>query len=459
MKHSKLFIIIIAVVAVLLFFIDLPHGITTPRLKVPFINTTIPGQSFNPSVVDINAGFIHIQNSFNYKLGLDLQGGTELTYQVDMSHIKPSERDSAFESARSVIEKRVNFFGVTEPTIESLKMPPSTYRIIVQLPGTTNVDDAINLIGKTAQLSFWEQGASASAAQKIASPSSLMDLQLQQVLGNNPKKTKLTGKDLKQAQVTFDQQTGQPQVQLKFTSNGTKLFGQITKRNVGKPVAIVLDNQVVQAPIVNEPILNGDAVINGNFTVNDAKNVVIQLNAGALPAPLNIIGQSTVGPSLGIQALKESAFAGVIGFITILIFMSYLYRREGLIASIALVIYVIIMLALFKIFSITLTLAGIAGFILSIGMAVDANILIFERMKEERRMGKSLEIAKRIGFSRAWTSIRDSNFTSIIVSFILFYFGTGIVRGFAIVLLVGIIVSMFSAIVVTRNLLAVLDNE
>lgn len=457
MKHAKLFVGIILVLAVILFFFDLPNGLALPKFKIPFTKTTVNSKTLSLSDINLNIGSVHFQKNFDYKLGLDLQGGAELTYQVDMSHIPQAERDSAFESARNIIEKRVNFFGVSEPTIESLKMPPSTYRIIVQLPGATNVDQAISLIGKTAQLSFWEPGASASA--QTATPSSLLDLQLTQVLGAQPKPTKLTGKDLKQAQVTFDQQTGQPQVQLTFTSNGAKLFGQITSRNVGKPVAIVLDDQVIQAPIVNEAILNGSAVINGSFTTQQANDVVIQLNAGALPAPLHIIGQSTIGPSLGILALKESAFAGIIGFITILIFMSYLYKREGLIASVALVIYVIIMLALFKMFSITLTLAGIAGFILSIGMAVDANILIFERMKEERRAGRSLDVAKRIGFSRAWTSIRDSNFTSIIVSLILFYFGTGIVRGFAIVLLVGIIVSMFSAIVVTRNLLAVLDNE
>jgi preprotein translocase subunit SecD len=455
MKHAKLFVSIIIVLAVILFFFDLPNGLPLPKFTIPFTQTKV--EKINLSDINLNVGAFHFQKSIDYKLGLDLQGGAELTYQVDMSHIPQAERDSAFESARNIIEKRVNFFGVSEPTIESLKMPPSTYRIIVQLPGATNVDQAISLIGKTAQLSFWEPGASISA--QTATPSSILDLQLRQVLGAEPKETKLTGKDLKQSQVTFDQQTGQPQVQLTFTSQGTKLFGQITSKNVGKPVAIVLDNQVIQAPIVNEAILNGNAVINGSFTTQQANDVVIQLNAGALPAPLHIIGQSTIGPSLGILALKESAFAGIIGFITILIFMSYLYRREGLIASVALVIYVIIMLALFKIFSITLTLAGIAGFILSIGMAVDANILIFERMKEERRAGRSLDVAKRIGFSRAWTSIRDSNFTSIIVSLILFYFGTGIVRGFAIVLLVGIIVSMFSAIVVTRNLLAVLDNE
>ncbi len=455
MKKPTIFVGIIFFVSILLFFAVLPQGLKLPGFKLPFLNQEV---NLNFSQIDINAGPLHIQKNFDYRLGLDLQGGTRLTYDVDMSEVESDKRDAAFESVRNVIERRVNFFGVTEPTIQTVKVSDD-YRVVVELPGTTNVEEAISLIGKTAQLSFWESNPAATEAAEQATPSSLLDFQLAQVLGANPQKTKLTGRDLKQAQVTFNQQTGEPQVLLTFTPEGTKLFADITKRNVGKPVAIALDEQVIQAPVVNEPILNGSAVISGGYDTTAAKNVVIQLNAGALPAPLHIIAQSTEGPSLGLEALKKSAFAGAIGFITILLFMSYLYKKEGLLASVALIIYVLINLFVFKFFSITLTLAGIAGFILSVGMAVDANILIFERMKEELRAGKSLDVARKIGFKRAWTSIRDSNVTSIIVSLILFYFGTGIVRGFAIVLLIGIVVSMFSAIVVTRNLLAVFDNK
>ena len=266
-------------------------------------------------------------------------------------------------------------------------------------------------------------------------------------------------KDLKVARVVYGSSDGTPQVQLNFTSEGTKLFADITKRNVGKPVAIVLDDTAISAPIVQQIILNGDAVISGNFTQDQAKALSIQLNAGALPAPLKLIAQSTVGPSLGIESLKKSLVGGVIGLISLIVFMIALYRKEGVLASIALAVYTIIVLFIFKFIPITLTLAGIAGFILSIGMAVDANILIFERMREELRNNKPRNIAIGLGFKRAWPSIRDSNISSLITTFILFYFGSGMIRGFALALAIGIIVSMFSAITVTRNLLRFAEKE
>jgi len=264
---------------------------------------------------------------------------------------------------------------------------------------------------------------------------------------------------LKKASVVFGSQDGKPQVQLDFTGLGSKYFSEITKRNVGKQVSIVLDNFVVSAPVVQQAILSGNAVISGNFTTPIAKNLAIQLNAGALPAPLHIIGQTTVGPSLGIESLKKSLLGGILGLLSIVVFMSVLYKKEGVIASLALFIYTVFVLFIFKAIPITLTLAGVAGFILSIGMAVDANILIFERMREELRAGKSKNVAARLGFSRAWSSIRDSNISSLITCFILFYFGSGIIRGFALTLAIGILVSMFSAIVVTRSLLSVFDTE
>jgi len=365
-----------------------------------------------------------------------------------MRGLPSSEQSTAFESARTVIERRVNFFGVTEPSIQALKVGPD-YRIIIELPGTTNVDQAINLIGKTAQLSFWEEGKEKIATEEA----SLYPLGLTQVFENKSQKTLLTGKDLKAARVVYGSADGTPQVQLNFTPEGTKLFAVITQRNVGKPVAIVLDNVVIQAPIVQQAILNGDAVISGGYTPEAAKNVAIQLNAGALPAPLKLIGQSTVGPSLGIESLKKSLLGGFIGFISLIVFMVALYKKEGVLAGVALSLYTIIVLFIFKFIPITLTLAGIAGFILSVGMAVDANILIFERMREELRSNKSRNLAINLGFNRAWPSIRDSNISSLITTFILFYFGSGLIRGFAIALAIGIIVSMFSAITVTRNLL------
>lgn len=425
--RPKIFLLILFFVASILFFIDLP---------------------FLPSRVNINLGPIHLKRELSYKLGLDLQGGARLIYQADMRGLPSSEQSTAFESARTVIERRVNFFGVTEPSIQALKVGPD-YRIIIELPGTTNVDQAINLIGKTAQLSFWEEGKEKIATEEA----SLYPLGLTQVFENKSQKTLLTGKDLKAARVVYGSADGTPQVQLNFTPEGTKLFAVITQRNVGKPVAIVLDNVVIQAPIVQQAILNGDAVISGGYTPEAAKNVAIQLNAGALPAPLKLIGQSTVGPSLGIESLKKSLLGGFIGFISLIVFMVALYKKEGVLAGVALSLYTIIVLFIFKFIPITLTLAGIAGFILSVGMAVDANILIFERMREELRSNKSRNLAINLGFNRAWPSIRDSNISSLITTFILFYFGSGLIRGFAIALAIGIIVSMFSAITVTRNLL------
>lgn len=457
MRNSKVFIILILLVAVVLFFFSLPGKIDFNAIKFPFVDQPkkVANFVFDPAKISANLGFGTIEKNIPYRLGLDLQGGTKLTYRVDMKDVKPDERNDAFESARTVIERRINYLGVSEPSIQTLKIGDD-YRIIVELPGMSNVNDAINLIGQTAQLSFWERNEKQTFASESAD---LLSYGLLQILGGTPNQTKLTGKDLKRATVVFDQTSGQPQVQLTFSSQGGKYFSDITKKNVGKPVAIVLDQQVISAPIVQQEIANGNAVISGAFTPDDAKNLAIALNAGALPAPLEIIAQTSVGPSLGIQSLHKSLFAAIIGFISIIFFMTYIYKKEGVIACVALLIYVIINLFIFKLIPVTLTLAGIAGFILSIGMAVDANILIFERMKEEIRKGKPRDVALKNGFARAWTSIRDSNVTSIITCVILFYFGSGIVRGFALTLLIGIIVSMFSAITVTRSLIKVFDTK
>lgn len=453
MRSPKFFLAVLFFVAALLFFIDVPIAIRFGKINIPFINKKID-LGFNSSKLNLAFGPVKINKDLNYKLGLDLQGGARLIYQVDMKNIPEKERDTAFEGVRAVIERRINFFGVAEPNIQSVKLPQD-YRIIVELPGATNVDQALNLIGKTAELSFWEDGREKLATEEAF----LLPLGLANIYQNKPIKTKLTGSDLKSAKVVFGSKDGTPQVQLNFTAEGTKIFGDITKRNVSKSVAIVLDEVAISAPIVQQAILNGDAVISGRFTQEEAKNLAIQLNAGALPAPLKLIGQSTVGPSLGIESLKKNLVGGLVGFISIVLFMSFLYKKEGVLASLALVIYTVIVLFFFKAIPITLTLAGIAGFILSIGMAVDANILIFERLKEELRSGKPRNIAIKLGFNRAWPSIRDSNISSLITTFILFYFGSGIIRGFAVALGIGIVISMFSAIVVTRNLLKYFEGE
>lgn len=441
MKKSTTFALSIFLVSAILLLFDIPIPLKFGKIAL------------DPSHPKLAIGPVKFSRDLSYKLGLDLQGGTSLTYSVDMKGIPAAQQSDAFEGARTVIERRVNFFGVTEPTIQSLKLG-NDYRIVIDLPGATNVDQALNLIGTTAQLSFWEEGTEKINPQiQYVLPAGLM-----KIYKNTPIKTKLTGKDLKSAQVSYGSQNGTPQVQLNFTSDGSKYFADITQRNVGKQVAIVLDNAVISAPVVQQAILSGNAVISGNFTQDAAKNLAIQLNAGALPAPLKPIGQTTVGPSLGIESLKKSLLGGIIGFISVVIFMVVLYKKEGAVAGTALLIYTTIILFIFKAIPVTLTLAGIAGLILSIGMAVDANILIFERMREEIRAGKPANVAQRLGFSRAWPSIRDSNVSSLITTFILFYFGSGPIRGFAVALGIGILVSMFSAIVVTRNLLRVFEK-
>ena len=395
-----------------------------------------------------------IGKNLEFRRGLDLEGGTSITFKAETSDVPKDQMPDALNSAKTVIEKRINLFGVSEPVIQTATVNGDS-RIIVELPGVTDVNQAINLIGTTAQLSFWEQGASESARQ--ASPSAY-PLGIVEVLGQNAKKTDLSGGDLQRSSVTFDQNTGNPQIQLVFSGKGAKKFADITKRNVNRIVAMVLDNQVIEAPRVNQAILTGDAVITGSFTLAQAKLLSTELNAGALPVPLSVLEQRVIGPTLGIDAVKKCFAAGVIGFLIIVIFMSILYGRLGAVASLALAVYSLLVLSIFKIsnltpYGITLTLSGIAGFILSIGMAVDANILIFERIKEEKRLGKKQEESIEIGFSKAWPSIRDSNISTLITSAILYEFGTGVVKGFALVLAIGVLVSMFSAIVVTRTFL------
>ena len=265
----------------------------------------------------------------------------------------------------------------------------------------------------------------------------------------------LTGADLRLAQVQFDngnQIAGRPSVGLEFNPEGAKKFAELTRENLGKPLAIFLDNRILTAPVVKTEITDGQAVISGNFTLDEAKKLTVQLNAGALPVPIKVVEQRNIGATLGTESIVKSLIAGTIGFVIVLLFMLVNYGLKGFLADIALIIYVLLSLAFFKLIPVTLTLAGIAGFILSVGMAVDANILIFERIKEELRWGRPLRAAIELGFLRAWTSVRDSNASSLITAGILFWFGTGPVRGFALTLIVGILVSLFTSITITRTL-------
>jgi len=599
----------------------------------------------------------------DFRLGLDLQGGTHLVYEADVSNIEQKERGSALEGVRDVIERRVNNLGVAEPLVQ-VNRSGDSWRVIVELAGIKDVNEAINMIGETPLLEFKEQniekpremtaeekaemkeynqkakeranvvlekakveedfeklvkeysedeetkesggvlgyisdsgqfkplyqaaeqteigsvhenivemqegfniikvlnkqedekeikashilicyeGASHcdSGLSKEEAKEKLQEIQSEVNLENfadmaaehstdvgtkeqggdlgwfskdmmvekfaDPafslktgeisdivetdfgyhliyktderikpqyevarilikqkkeydyvppveewKNTGLSGKQLKRANVVFDPNTNMPQVSLEFNDEGQELFKEITTRNVGKPVAIFLDGEPISIPTVNEPISDGRAVISGNFNIQEAKILTQRLNAGALPVPINLVSQQTVGATLGQESLSQSLLAGIVGLILVVLFMLIYYRLPGLIAVVALLIYGVIILFLFKYIPVTLTLSGIAGFLLSIGMAVDANVLIFERLKEEVREGKPLDLSVQEGFKRAWPSIRDGNISTLITCLILAWFGTSMIRGFAITLSIGIIVSMFSAIVITRQVL------
>lgn len=426
------FIVILVLASILI------DSASLPTIKIPFIKKEI-----SLSV---------LSERFPFKLGLDLQGGTELTLQTQMDKISEGSRDDALESARSVIERRVNAFGVSEASVVLAKVG-SERRILVDLPGVKDASAAASLVGKTAQLDFREPPATMSSEMIEATKSGIPVAFLY-------KKTGLTGADLKRAQVVYGQagSNANPQVSIEFNSDGAKKFQEITKRNVGKPLAIFLDNQLVSAPIVQAEIIGGNAVINGTFTAESAKALAIQLNAGALPVPIVILSQRSIAASLGQSSVNKSLLAGFIGLGIVMLYMASYYGLFGVMADVALVIYTLITLAVFKtglfiLPPVTLTLSGIAGFILSVGMAVDANILIFERIKEERRWGKEKRRALELGFSRAWSSIRDSNISSLITSLILFNFGSGLVKGFALTLGVGVLISMFTAVVITKSLL------
>lgn len=488
-------------------------------------------------------------NRYQVQLGLDLRGGSHLTYQADVTKVNPAERTDALEGVRDVIERRVNFFGVSEPVVQTSTVGDN-YRVIVELPGVTDVNQAIKLIGETPILEFKEQNLTpvqavadevnkfnaeaktkadgillrarrgedfAKLAREFSEDSSkdaggdlgwfakgvmvapfeeaAFALKLNEVTkdlvetqfgyhiikktdarsggpsGDEVKAshilirtrtpetpeqwvaTGLSGQQLAKAQVEFDQSTGLPQVNLTFNDEGKKLFGEITSRNVGKPVAIFLDGAPISTPTVQQAITGGQAVITGNFSLPEAKQLAQRLNSGALPVPVTLLSQENVDASLGKDSVQRSMLAGMLGILLVALFMVAYYRLPGLLAVFALAVYSLITFAIFKLWPVTLTLAGIAGFILSIGMAVDANVLIFERLREELRAGKPLAPAIEEGFRRAWTSIRDSNVSSLITAVILMWMGSSLVKGFAVTLALGILISMFSAITVSRTLL------
>lgn len=388
-----------------------------------------------------------------FKLGLDLNGGTHLVYRADVSKIPAGEVADSMNALRDVIERRVNIFGVSEPVVQLernafLSSKEAEEKLIVELPGVTNVEEAIKNIGQTPFLEF---KSLTSADQKAVDALNLEGEARRTELLKRFKDTGLTGRMLAKAQLVFEPTTGQPVVSLEFTSEGRTLFAQITKANIGNILGIFLDGKEISLPVVRDEIREGKAQISGTFDVKSAQELVRNLNYGALPVPIELISTQTVGASLGKSAINGGVRSGIIAFTIIGIFLLLWYRLPGIVAIISLGVYTVIMLALFKLIPVTLTGAGIAGFILSIGMAVDANILIFERMKEELRHGRGISDAMHEGFARAWLSIRDSNTSSIITGLILYYFGsTSVVTGFALVFLIGVVVSMFTAITASR---------
>lgn len=440
---TRLFLLLF--IALLAFLVDLPNNYS---LKIPFTSQSVV---LNPPLIDMNLMGVRVQKEFKTHLGLDLAGGTHVGLEADMKDITPDARLDALESAKEVIERRVNFFGVAEPVVQTVKSGES-YRISVDLPGVTDVDAALSLIGQTAMLEFRE-----FTEDETASSGAVLFPTLA-----NTKGVGITGKDLKKAMLSFSSQTGEPEVGITFTPDGTTKFAEVTKRLVGKRLAIFLDDTPVTWPTVNVEITDGSAVITGSFTKDSAKTLALQLNAGALPVPVSVVEKTTVGATLGEASVKKSMIAGFIGLGLVALFMILKYGFLGFLADCALLMYGLFTFALYRLIPITLTLPGIAGFILSIGMAVDSNILIFERYREELREGKPWKIALELGFGKAWDSIRDANFTTILTAIILFNPGnwnilpsSGLVRGFAATLFIGVIVSLFTGIVVTRTFIRV----
>lgn len=386
------------------------------------------------------------------KQGLDLQGGMQVILQADMTDIAEVDRQDALVSAQEVIRRRVDLYGVSEPLIQT-SQTGSDYRLIIELPGVDDPKQALDLVGTTAKLDFRLESLEATASAATEEPIILLD-----GMGFSP--TELTGKELQKAQVTFDPSTGEPVIALQFNSKGSDLFAAITTENVGKRLGIFIDGFPIVIPNIATPILDGQAVLTGGFTLESAKQLSIQLNAGALPVPIKILEQRTIGANLGEASVRESVFAGLVGLGLVIVFMILNYGFHGLIAAVALTIYATFTIAAYKILGITVTLPGIAGLLLSIGMAVDANILIFERFKEEFRAGHSYLNALELAFGRAWESIKDANSATILTALVLInpfnlelFSRSGLVKGFGITLLIGVLLSLFTGVVVSRNLM------
>lgn len=408
-----------------------------------------------------------------FRLGLDLRGGSHLIYEAEMSNLPVGDIKEAMSALRAVIERRINAFGVAEPVIQIETVglgADAKRRLIVELPGVTDLNEALKLIDLTPVLEFKterpdgpEKEAIQAAYQEAAAALEAGEpLPENSLFQQDPEfvSTQLSGRYLKRARVDFGQQSLNPSISLEFDQTGGEIFAALTKANLNKRIGIYLDGQLLSAPVVREEIRDGRAEITGQFTLTEARELVRNLNLGALPVPIKLVSTETVGATLGQEAFDRGVRAGIIGLAVVAAFMILWYRLSGLVAVVSLAIYIVLVLAIFKLLPVTLTAAGIAGFILSLGIAVDANVLIFERLKEELHKREHLHEAIREGFARAWLSIRDSNLSSIISALILFWFGTSLIKGFALTLFIGIAVSMFTAITITRTfLLAIAPNS
>ncbi|MBI5733178.1 protein translocase subunit SecD [Candidatus Jorgensenbacteria bacterium] len=417
------------------------------RKRLAIIFVILVALSLGAAFFDYDPLWTTFSHSRKWSLGLDLAGGSYLIYDIDTNQVNAADRDSVVRGLRDVIEKRVNLFGVSEPRVYT-EAVGDRYRLIVELAGVKEMSEAIKEIGATPFLDFREVFQSEEKDPEDSSGNATTT-----AIKFVP--TALKGRYVKGAQLGFDSVARTPQVLIEFDSEGAKIFEELTARNVGKPLAIFLDNELIEMPTVSEKIAGGKAQITGRYTVAEAKMLVERFNAGALPAPITLVNQQTINADFGKDALDKAVFAGMIGTAVIIIFMLFYYRELGIFASVALLMYIALTLAIFKVIPITMTLAGIAGFILSIGMAVDANILVFERTKEEFIKGLSRAAAIEEGFRRAWTSIRDSNISTMITAAVLYYFTSSFVQGFALTLFIGVVVSMFSAITITRTMLRI----
>jgi protein-export membrane protein SecD len=406
----------------------------------------------NPGI-NLRVGDAQFSRPIDMLLGLDLRGGMAVLLEADLPDDQTLDTE-AMVTARAIVENRVNALGVTEPIVQAA----GARRIQVELPGIEDPETAVETLKGTGLMEWVDTGLEfLPPGTRVVTDFGLSDeARAELPEGTVVYETVMTGRNLRGAIVDFDPQSGAPVIAFELDAEGAQIFGDHTAANVGRTLSIVLDKEVISSPLINQAILGGRGVISGNpFTLEEARNLVTQLRYGALPIPLRVVDTRAVGPSLGEESVEKSVRAGAVGLVVVLLFMLVYYRLPGALADLALIIYALITLALFKLIPVTLTLPGIAGFLLSVGMAVDANILIFERMREELRQGRTLQRASDYGFRRAWTSILDSNLSTWLICLVLWMFGNSfgasVVKGFAITLALGVAVSMFTAVLVTRT--------